>query len=579
MSYNLSPYKKQRFIASGMTLGLFINFIERQKPSDRLALRILFFLTLTSIILFAIGLSNKYSEPTPVVGGTLIEGVVGVPRFINPALAVTRADQDLVALVFSGLMKITSDGSLAPDIAESITLSNDGTVYNVVVRNDVRFHDNTPLTARDVIFTIGLLQDADLKSPLRGNWSGILLEEISEYEFNIILNEPYSPFIENLTFGILPRHIWNEMPIEQIPFSQRNTDPIGSGPFRIKNITRNSSGFIQTYELEKFKDYHRDIMLNSIQIKFYASEDTLVSALFSGEVTSSVYVPLQHLKSFENNSQFQVITEPLPRIFAVFFNQNRSIALRDNAARKALSAAIARDKMVDEVLFGYGVPTDSPIPPTHHTLESLRPDTSDNSAENILLEGGWRRNSDEKWEKRIDNQIHTLSITLRTTNNPIFEQTAQYLRQSWESIGVDVFVEQYEQSDLLQAVIRPRDFEALLFGLDMNRTVDLYPFWHSSQREDPGLNIAQYASISVDSLLSRARSTNVPEEQTEAITKILQEIKNDAPAVFLYVPTLTYVMRKGPEVASIKKISRPHERFTNVEDWHIANEDLWKIFR
>jgi peptide/nickel transport system substrate-binding protein len=579
MSYNFSPHKKQKVISSGVLLGLFINFIERQKPVDRFVLRALFFLTLASIIMFTIGLSNKYSDPTPVVGGTLIEGVVGVPRFINPALAVTRADQDLVALVFSGLMKITPDGNLSPDIAESVTLSNDGTVYNIVVRSDVRFHDNTPLTARDVIFTIGLLQDADLKSPLRGNWSGILLEEISEYEFNIILNEPYSPFIENLTFGILPRHIWNEMPIEQIPFSQRNTDPIGSGPFRIKNITRNSSGFIQTYELEKFKDYHRDIMLNSIQIKFYASEDALVSALSSGEVTSSIYVPLHHIKNFENNSQFQVITEPLPRIFAVFFNQNRSIALRDSAARKALSAAIPRGEMVNDVLFGYGVPTDSPIPPKHHTLESLRPDDNNTSAENMLLEGGWRKNSDEKWEKRIDNQIHTLSITLRTTNNPVFEQTAQYLRQSWESIGVDVFLEQYEQSDLLQAVIRPRDFEAILFGLDMNRTVDLYPFWHSSQREDPGLNIAQYASISVDSLLSRARSINTSEEQSETIAKIIQEIKNDAPAVFLYAPTLTYVMRKGPEVASIKNISRPHERFANVENWHIANEDLWKIFR
>lgn len=581
MSESISPIPPRPKNSSGFLFGRLVNFIERQKPSDLLVLRVLFFGTLASLIVATIVLNNRFIFPTPVAGGTLVEGVVGVPRFINPVLAVTRADQDLVALTFSGLMKISPAGQLVNDIAESITPSSDGTIYNVVVRSDIRFHDGTPLTARDVIFTIGLIQNADLKSPLRGNWAGVLIEELGEYEFNIILSEAYAPFVENLTFGILPRHIWNELPVEQIPFSQKNTEPIGAGPFQIKNVTRNSAGFIQSYDLSKFPNYHQDIMLGNIQIKFYSNEEALLVALRQSEIDSTVYAPLINLNDITENYNYSVVSEPLPRVFGVFINQNRSVALRDLAARQALSAAIDREDLISVVLFGYGVPTKNPVPLESPALKSTSGTTSSESstAEAILTEGGWRKNSDNKWEKRISDELQTLSITLRTTNNPTFEQTALQLQRVWEKIGVDVYIEQYEQSDLLQSVIRPRDFEGVLFGLDMNRSVDLYPFWHSSQREDPGLNIAQYASITADSLLTKARTALSAEERRDITKDIIAEINQDAPAIFVFSPNLTYLVKDGIEISPIKNISRPHERFMNINTWHMSNEDLWNVFR
>ena len=115
---------------------------------------------------FAFHLNRDNSLPTPTRGGTLIEGVVGIPRFVNPTLAITRADQDAVSLLYSGLMRIDSSGNLVPDIAESVTLSEDGTEYNISVRKDRTFHDGRPITARDVVYTMKLIQDPDLKSPL-----------------------------------------------------------------------------------------------------------------------------------------------------------------------------------------------------------------------------------------------------------------------------------------------------------------------------------------------------------------------------------------------------------------------------
>jgi len=564
----------------GWIIGRLIGFIERQKPSDRLFLRTLFFVCLSFLLLSGITLSARYAEPTPVAGGTLIEGIVGVPRFVNPVLAVTRVDQDIAALIFGGLMKISPTGELVPDIAESITASSDGLTYNIIIRSNIRFHDGTPLTARDVSFTIALMQDADLKSPLRGNWAGVTVEEIGEYELNLVLSEPYTPFLENLTFGILPRHIWSELPIEQIPFSQRNTDPIGAGPFRVLDITRNSAGLIQAYTLEQAPQYHHDIKINTVQLRFYQNETALLEALRQQEIMSSVYVPLANLAEFENHEMYQIVHTPLPRVFAIFLNQNRSIALRDQAARQALSAAINREELVATVLAGYGVPTTHPVPPFHSTLQSTSSIASSTAeAATILTTGGWRQNSDGRWEKRIGDDLQILSVTLRTTNNPVFEQTARYVRQTWEALGVAVSIEQYEQSDLLQTVIRPRDFESLLFGLDMNRTVDLYPFWHSSQREDPGLNIAQYANITVDRELVTARTSRETEVRTAALNQVLFEIQKDSPAIFLYVPSLTYVITKNTELTALTGLSRPHERFMNIHEWHMAKEERWPLFR
>ena len=163
-------------------LDRLISYVESVPASDRFLLRLAFFAVIAGLIFFLFALNNKYSVLTPTSGGSLVEGIIGTPRFVNPALALTRADQDVTALVYSGLLKIGPDGELENDIAESITTSDDGLTYNIILRRDVQFHDNTPLTASDVAYTIQLIQDPELKSPLRGNWTDVRIEEIGEYE-------------------------------------------------------------------------------------------------------------------------------------------------------------------------------------------------------------------------------------------------------------------------------------------------------------------------------------------------------------------------------------------------------------
>lgn len=565
-------------------LDRFLNFIESVPGSDRFLLRLAFFLVIATGIWLILAVNQQYSEITPTHGGSITEGILGTPRFVNPALAPTRADQDITALVYSGLMKIDPEGKLVNNAAENIKVSEDGLTYNIIVRQDIKFHDGTPLTARDVVYTIQLIQDPDLKSPLRGNWTDVVVEEVGEYELNIILEEAYAPFIENFTVGIMPAHIWSSVPIDQLPFSQINTEPIGSGPFAVSNVGRDASGLIDHYTLTAFRDNSENPKIDTIKLNFYQNEDQLVTAFLEEQIDTTSYLPQDKIKEIVT-SNYQLIEEPLPRTFGIFFNQNRSAVLRDSAVREALTAAINRDTLIENSLHGYGVPITGPTALSPLKLESedgtndTSTTTSTQQAIEILEDGGWSKNNLNLWEKLINKELVTLSITLRTSNAPLFDSLSRSIVEQWAAVGVEVITEQFEQTGLIQSVIRPRDFEALLYGLDISRSYDLYPFWHSSQQDDPGLNIAQYANVSVDELLETARTEQSESARLEGLQEAGVIITKEHPAIFLFQPTFTYVVDTDVAVAEMKNIGRPADRFSNIAEWHTETDSLWRLFR
>jgi peptide/nickel transport system substrate-binding protein len=246
---------------------------------------------------------------------------------------------------------------------------------------------------------------------------------------------------------------------------------------------------------------------------------------------------------------------------------------------------INRDALIEETLYGHGVPIETPTTFSATGLElgegaEEMSELSIEAAAIATLEaGGWLKNNLGLWEKQIDGGAVTLSITLRTSNSPLFASLVEAVAKQWQTIGVEVTIEQFEQTGLVQSVIRTRDFQALLFGLDMNRTQDLYPFWHSSQRNDPGLNIAEYTNLTVDGLLEKARTEQDNVVREEYLAEASQIIADEMPAIFLFQPTLTYLVRSNITVGPMNALGRPADRFTTIADWHTESESLWPIFR
>lgn len=564
-------------------LNRYFAFVERRSTADRLLWHTVLAVFLGSLIYVGINISQNYTVDIPKQGSSVTEGIVGTPRFVNPVLAITRADHDTSALLFDGLMKIDERGNLAPDIADSIDIGAGGTQYTITLRDNEFFHDGTKLTTEDVAFTIQLIQNPELKSPLRGDWEGVNLTIVDEKTIVLTLPEPYAPFMENLTVGILPAHIWDSIAIEQIPFSEYNTSPVGSGSFMVDNVTFSDTGLITGYNLIASAYEPKEPLLARYNLIFFNNEEELVAALEKGDIDStaglSVDMLAQH--SFPGYTTYQL---PLPRTFSLFYNQNRSAALRDSAARYVLSNSIDKDDLIATVLHGYGISTDSPVPPTFGTVQSNSTTTANTYIEpdaaytDHLIEKGWKRNEDGLWQKDIDGNTETLAVTIATANSPVFVTTAEYIKTRWETFGIPVTIEQYEQSNLIQNIIRPRAFTILLFGNDTGRALDLYPFWHSSQREDPGLNVAQYTNIDTDALLTSIRTENDFDRRAEALEGFVSIIRTENPAAFLYTPTFVYLVREDITLADMSKLGHPSDRFSNINSWHRGYESLWPFF-
>ena len=527
-------------------------------------------------------INNAYLVSVPDKGGELVEGIVGSSRFINPVLAISDADKDMSSLVYAGLMRAQSDGTLAPDVAERYEISEDGRTYRFFVRTDALFHDGTPVTAQDVEFTVLKIQDASIKSPKRANWEGIVVSVVNDKEIVFTLEKPYGPFLENATLGILPKHVWQNATADEFTFSEYNISPVGSGPYKVTNVERNSVGVPSVYKLRSFTSYSgNEPYITHLTIRFYPSELDLVKALESGDVESASGLSPNLVSSLSDNTRIE--TTVLPRVFGVFFNQNQSALFTNKEVREALDAVIDKNAIVRNVLESYGTGINGPIPPL--TSQSLKGEESaEEKAERItkaralLTDGGWKQNQEGIWQKSVKNEVQTLTFTLTTGNAPELKSTANMIAADWKEIGIIADVAIYETGDLNQNIIRPRKYDALLFGEIIGRDLDLFPFWHSSQRLDPGLNIAMYANPNADKLLEEARSTTDTELRKQKYSEFESEILNNAPAIFLYSPSFIYILPKKVENVTLGQLTFPGERFSNIKEWYIEKNKVWKIF-
>ncbi|MDO8518075.1 MAG: peptide ABC transporter substrate-binding protein [bacterium] len=521
----------------------------------------------------------------PAQGGEVSEGIVGAPRFINPVLAISDADRDLTTLVYSGLLHATAQGDYVPDLAQSYTISSDGKTYTFILRPDATFHDGTPVGADDVVFTIAKTQDAALKSPARANWSGVAVQALDAHTVRFTLTQAYAPFIENLTIGILPKHLWKEVSDDEMPFSDLNQSPVGSGPFTVSSISRTSSGIPSSYTLKAFGRYALGSpYLSGITLHFYQNENALIEALKSDEISAASGISPATLASLHG---FTIDSASLNRVFGVFFNQNQSEVLRNSDVRQALNNSVNREALVQQVLGGYGTAVEGPVPPgiLQNSSSKQAPAESDDltaAARNLLLKAGWTPGPDGILQKTTGKgksaKTVTLQFSLATGNVPELRAAAHYLQTTWKKVGVQVDVRVYDQGDLSQNVIRPRKYDALLFGEVIGRELDLFAFWDSSQRIDPGLNIALYANAVADKILERLRQTSSDGVRQQLYTQFEAQLQRDVPAIFLYAPDFVYIVQNDLRGLDLGFIETPSDRFLSVAQWHLETDYVWPFF-
>lgn len=529
-----------------------------------------------SLIAMPISAYYHYTATEPDYGGTLREGILGAPHLINPLLAqVNDADRDLTALVYSGLMKYNSDGKLVPDLAKSYEIAADGLSYTVYLKENALWQDGPRVTADDVIFTIQTAQNPDYGSILRVNWQGVEVEKVNDFAVLFRLKNKYAQFVNNLTIGILPQHLWQDIKPINFTLSDLNTKPIGSGPYQFEKLKKNTNGNIESYTFQAHRQhYDGRPYIDHLEIKFYGSEEQLIEAYNQSSIDNIGFISAQNLNQLKFQKRLAINQVKLPRYFATFFNQNQSTVLADKNVRLALAHATDKQALIDRILDGNGVLVNSPM---IGGILDINPDVrvydhDVDYAKRVLSESGWVSPDDQGV---LSKNKDRLAIKITTSTWPELTEVANILQEQWSAIGVEVTIESLPISQL-QQVIKERQYQLLLFGEILTIDPDPFSLWHSSQKRDPGLNLALYDNKTADTLLEDARQTLNPNDRFKKYDDFQKVVIEDIPALFLYSPYYLYAQTKDLSDASVRIISMPSDRFANISKWYLETQRSWK---
>jgi len=572
-----NPILKEQIKKFSWEIGLLIRAYAKTLSPKETTLLVIFIGVFT---FFSAYLSISFwldsTELVPEAGGEYRETIIGSPSFINPVLALTdEADRDLVALTFSGLMKYNEKGELKPDIAREFEISDDGKTYTFTLRNDVYWHDGEQLSVHDVLFTIALIQDSRFGSPLRINWQGVTAEQENEEKIILRLTNPYAPFIENTTVGILPQHIWLDIEDNKFPRAEANLKPIGTGPFRLTRIKKDSQGTVTAVTLERNENYYgKEPLLEKLSFTFVDHEAAAVDELNKKAVDGISFISPFNLDMLRSTKRLNLHPLTLSRYYALFFNQSQSEILSSKEVRRALVHSTNKTQIVDELLSGYGNEVTSPITKglLGYDPEIAPHEFSQERAREILEAASWIDTDGDGVREKEDIPLELDLLVVESQELPIVADT---IAAQWEEVGVRVTIEVLRIGEI-EARIRGREYQILLFGEALGLDPDPFSFWHSSQKKDPGLNLALYSNKRVDELLEQARQSFDSESREEKYREFQKLIAEDIPAIFLYSPDYLYPVSKRVMGISVSTIVDPSKRFSGIENWYINTKRVWK---
>jgi len=549
--------------------------------------RIFLFALLVFLItsfMFLLRWNERFLVEVPREGGTLSEGIIGRPRFINPVIAKSDADRDMVALIYSGLLKATPDGALVPDLARDYTVSPDGLVYTFTLKDELVWHDGEPVTAKDVLFTIEKARDPSLaiKSPRRASWEGVLIETPDQKTVVFRIKQPYAPFLENATMGILPEHIWKNVPNEEFDVTYHNIEPIGSGPYRMKNIAEDKTrGLPQYYDLVAFKRYALgEPHITNFRIAFFGNNKELAEA-YNDRKVDQMHTLEPALAKELTHGGATIVEVPLPRVFAAYFNQNQQTMFADKGVRQALALAVDKERIVTDILLGYARVIDGPLPSVTIGTTTESAGTTDErrtKARTLLEKSGWVSNAAGVYEKtdKKSKTVTPFEFSLSIPDVPELKAVAEHIKSDWEKLGAVVTLKVFDPSTFVAEVLSPRKYDVIFYGQVIGRTPDPFAYWHASQRNAPGLNIALYANKNADKLLENIRKESNPTLRADMLEKFAEEVRADVPAVFVYSPDFLYATSKDVRGITIGPIIVESERFLDVQNWYVKSERVWK---
>lgn len=594
-------------------------------PGERRSIQASIVVGVCSALWLVASVGGKYRVEEPGVGGRYVEGVIGAPELINPLFASRNdVDTDIARLVYTGLMRYDEKQRLVPDLAVSYTVSEDKKTYTFDLRRDVLWHDNQPFSARDVAFTIETIQNPAVGSPLLVSFQGVIVQAVDDDTVEFILKEPFAPFLSALTVGIIPEHIWGDVPGDRMRLHRQNLQAVGTGPFKFKKLLKDETGYVYRYELSRNDRWYRQPpYIEEFVFQFFTDFEGpagAIQAMREQKVDGLSFVP-HDLKDKVERKRVLIHTVQLPQYTALFLNQDHEPLLKAKDLRSALEMALDKDRILREALSGEGEVIHGPILSGFPGFTEDAPKTAYAVEEaNKLLDGMTTRLTAEEYRAlrrsellagtassttstpesaatttpesladaalaeelnaaqlfyRKDKAGALVELTIVTADTPEYKQAAELIAGFWQDIGVKTVIELVPPKEIGRLSLKTRNYDVLLYGLILGSDPDQFPFWHSSQIDFPGLNLSRYVNRTVDGLIVKARETLSPEEEDDVYKKFQEAILADRPVIFLYTPTYTYATSDRVFGISVTRIFHPSDRLNGVTQWYMKTKGSW----
>ncbi len=505
------------------------------------------------------------------------EAIVGQPVLVNPLLATSQADRDLVALVFSGLTQLDEYGQPIPDLAKDWEVSADGLTYTFHLRDDVVWHDGEPFTAGDVAFTMSLLRDPDFPGPadLAMFWRTVETYVLDDTTVEFVLTQPLSAFPEYAGVGILPAHLLAGVPPADLAEDSFNLSPVGTG--RLKWVFSEVVDGVTTVHLAPHPDYYdagRRVQLDEVSLRFYDEAPDAFRAL-GPDVQAMGGLTPDELNAALGSPNLSIYTARLPAYTAIIFNQQAPSRLpffQEEPVRQALTASLDREAIVERVLPRQAVVAVSPLIPGTWAYEpDIQPIPYDPAlAAPLLDEAGWLQEGPVRSREGVP-----LSFELLVSDRSIDQQIGETVVEQWRGLGVDARLVSVDADELLERLETPtdegRDFDAALVEFSQGRLADPdpYPFWHESQARE-GQNYSGLADRDISEALEIARRDPNGVRRAELYRSFQTWFVERAAAILLYNPVYHYAVSCQVEHVQLMIFVDPSDRFRSLHDWRIA---------
>jgi peptide/nickel transport system substrate-binding protein len=512
----------------------------------------------------------------PTTGGAYTEALIGSLGRLNPLLdAANPADRAVDRLLFSSLIRFDSRGSAQGDLTDSWGISQDGTVYNFSLHNEAVWHDGKPVTSEDVIFTIELLRDENLPLPpdLQEFWSQIEVGALNEKTLQFKLPEPFSPFLDHLTFGILPKHLLGNLTAQEIINAPFNLDPVGSGPYKFDSFQMENEE-ISGVALSAFNDYYeQQPYIEEVFFQYYPDSPSAFAAYKEGEVMGISEITADVLDSALKETDLNLFTGRRSRLNLVFLNLDIPTLpfFQDPVVRRALLMGINRGWIVDRILGGQAIIAHGPVFPEswayYEGIEQLNYDSE--AALDLLKEAGYTIPA-EGGNVRAKDGVR-LEFEMVYPEVEEYGQIAESIQKDWQKLGVRVVLKPVSFDELINDYLEPRTYQAALVELNLDRSPDPdpYPFWHQAQITG-GQNYSGWDDRQASEYLEQARVLVPPADRIKRYRNFQVRFASEMPALPLFYPVYSFGIDQQVQGVSMGPLYEPSDRLNTITSWYLV---------